>query len=703
MKNFKYFLCILIIIVFTYDLKSVEAASRADMEKLIEQEYSGFFMKDGTIKSLTEGIGVNFSRFEQYQEFYYGNTSNAIDNSTTRGKVRFMGRTSYEDNFLNRESMPDGCTTGDIKGRSYMVDPFDNKSKLNNNKYKPRHDNFNNVNRLVIYFDSSGKSYSIPEVTAIKRTWLNKLNDSYAMDDPYEPTWDDFKSFTYDGKNTCWKTRTKANQWTGMGMTKREQVVHITQIPTEISYGQFVAFHKAPASQGNFYYYDNFLINPLMSNDFVATKLEIIESGGGSYEIFFTVRNDHGKDITLEKDLPTRLRFKVDGVEVAKTYTQDFGTVWKKAQSKRVKIGEFSLGPDLPEGTAIEVEAKYNHNEKLDYTEIRYDNNMLTKKIFTETYPVCTIGGGSENKLYSYRVTDYDRPVTGSYSDGTSYIYYPYTICKNEFAYLNHSASLDYNKAKQTLVGTWSLNTKGHSSMTNVPKAYDAKPAEGKYFIEITEPKFKELKINPIRRILRAGRDVSMYSTMDIEMSIMSFEGGGDIDSRKEAFKQELIRTLKANGVDVGSDAVKNNNKKDSVQSIVNDDIGISEKAGPLTFVEFGEDSCIKIKRFQREYEISIPIKTKNEGGIQNTNQGDFSSDITYEVSNVIEKFYTDINTKDGLHALQFETNMDGSKIGPGVGSMLCKAKPERFGVQGNIYDDVRADETNNHDDDWDF
>lgn len=697
-KLIKYVMYICVFALFsTLFTVQASAVSVSEMKTFIKDEYNGFFMKNGAYVSLRDGYAINFSNFDRYKEFYYGSPG-SVDSDQVKGVWRFLGRTSYEDKFLNRDAPPDGCTTGNLKGRTYVTNPFDNKSKIVNS-YKPKHDEFNKVSKIWGYFLKSNKTYSMEEVRNIKRSWLDLLDDSYAMDDSLDKNWSVFKDLG------CWVNRTNANQWLAMSMSKRESLVHITQIPTEYSYGQFVEFHKAPASQGNRHYYDTHYIYPTMRDNFKATKLELVKAADGMYELFFTVKNDHGRAVTLQKDLPTMIKVSLNGVDQGlDTEAFGFGTVWKKDQSKRVKIADLPLGFDLPEGTEIKVEAKYNYKETVDYVEIGYEDNVKTTKIFTDTFPVCIIGGGSENKLYSYRVTDYDRPVNSTPDEfGYSYVYYPYTICKNEYAFLSHSASLNYNKAKQTLVGTWSLNTKGHSTMNKVPKAFDAKPAEGKYSIEITEPKFKELKINPIRRILRAGRDVSMYSTMDIELSIMSFEGGGDIDSRKEAFKQELINTLKAKGYDLGSGAVKNNNKKDSVKSIVNDDIGISEKSGPLIIVEFGEDSCIKIKRFQREYEISIPIKTKNEGGIQNTNQGDFSSDITYEVSNVIEKFYTDINTKDGLHGLQFETNMDGSKIGPGVSSMLCEAKPERFGIQGNIYDDVRSDETNNHDDDWDF
>lgn len=683
---FLVFVCVLL----TTNTKDVNAISEYEFKTHLLDEYRGFFTKNGEFKSLKTGKNINLSTFSENKDFYYGNSNDVKGNTKIHGIYTSIGLTSYEDSFPNRKTPYSVCTTGDIKNRNYILKPFKNKASINNSKYKPKHEEFNNPLLLQKYFIASNKYYSLQKTKDVKREWLENLNDPYAEDDEYDLKQSYFKSLG------CFTRSDNNNQWDSISATKKDDIIHLIQVPTDYSHGVAIVFHKVYNQKGVYLgdYFDQFYIDPLLGDNFKATTLNVNEVSSNNYEIHFEVTNASNRYVNTNQALTSLITIEIGGHKQSFEISEH-GVEWEKGEKKISYFGTIELPPSTPENTKMKVTANFNNNKIFD--EKNYLDNIISSEIKTSSYPICTVSGGTENKDYSVRVCD--SWVTNHKGNTVC----ASTVCDKRTINLSHDAKVKYNDSKQTLLGVWSRNTKGHTEMTNVPKAYNADIEKEEYFIEINNHVISELKVDPFRRILRAGRSLEMYSLLEIELSIMSFEGLTDIEARKNNFITHLEDTLKSKGVDLGDGKVTNNNKKDSVKAQLDELRKKKETSTPMATETFGETSCTVIERYTKKYKIFIPIKTKNEGGISTTNQGTFVEDVTYKVQDAISLFYTNINTMNGLHALEFEADVDGSKIGQGVNQVFCKSTPERFGIQGNIYDDIRTIDVNDEDDDWDF
>lgn len=713
------FTMVVVFFTFTLNINNANAIGKEELKSHLEENYRGFFMEGGVFQTRYSGIPLNLGSFQNDRDVFYGNSGSVTGNNKIRGVAVASGYTFYDDWYPNRYTPYTFCTTGNIKFRNYYSHPYNQKSKLGGHIYFPNADDYNNVLKLQDYFKRSGKILSISQVQEIKNKWLRKLNDQYGEDDPSDKTQQYYKNI----KRGCFTRSTKGNNhFEEMSIARLNEVIHIVQPPTEYTNGLAVIFHINSVGSTM---YDQHYIDPLIDeDDFEATNLRLDETSPGVFDIYFSVKNKSGKELDTGWDLQTYISVSLNGQFLGDYAVSGHGIEWSEGQEKEGYFGQIIL--PVSEGDVLKVVAEFNHGDAQPerYEERTYNNNRLEITNIPEVAPTCLVSGGSESATYYNLVC----AEWGTNSEGKSVC--TKRVCSGNSISLNHSAKADYDSSRQTLLGVWSRNTKGHIGMTNVPKAYDAVLEYGNenYKVELDIAVLKEMGVNPVRRVIRSGRSLQLYSVLELELTAMEFEfsdaprSDADIkaalDVRKDSFINHLLDTLKVQGVNFGSEKVLNQigergkGKYDSARDNPNAAKPYSEKIiKPLTHNSYGSKTCAAradggptVKRHQQTYSFIIPMMSENELMDGITSQGNFANDINYKVKNGLAEFYTNVNTMNGLHGLQFESDMDGSKIGPGVSQMFCESKPEIFGVQGNMFDDVRSEEVDNeHDGDWDW
>jgi hypothetical protein len=696
-KNIIYVMMILIYCVFFIGEDKASAAGtvpRNSSEFLtwVDTDYPGLFKRTQYSFKTNRSYSLNTSRYNADRLIFYGDEGDVSGiigkpNDVVNGIYRFMGITNdLKYAFSNSDFKFDHGTDGNIKGRKYYTSIYNNRAGVKNNSFKPYKNDWNRPFDIWTAFNFMGKSMNIADATKLHNEWYDSIDDKYDRDHATYRT----------NSGGFWIERSTDNEFMKFSSAKRKSILFIIQPPTEYSAGTAAEWHQVRVGGATRHFYDIFHINAMAlgQDNFKATKLDVKEISDGTYEVYFTVNNSSGKDVDTLADIRTSMSIQMGGSTFPIPDSTDFGSVWIKGQTKRVYMFVFSVDPSTPSNTPITVNANFNYDQA--FPEKTYSDNSLSRTVLTAPNPTCSVGGVGESKSYQIRQSDY-------YYDSNGDIQW-YSWCESRTAFLSHSAKVMYDNTRQTLLGTWSLNSKGHDAMDNeVPDAKKADFGNDKFNIKITNHGIPG--ITDPKRVIRAGRDVMMHSTMVVDLSIMSFDSYGDVNSRKDAFINHLISTLKSEGVDVGSGVIVNNKDNSKIKAQLDPLRSIKvkkDKTNPIEY--FGSSSCLRIQRYSKEFTIEIPIATKNEGGIQQTAQGDFKEDPTYKVKNALTSFYTSINSLDGVKGIRLMGELDSSKLDGNLGtSMYCNSRSEKFGIQGNIYDDIRADETDKHDDDWDF
>lgn len=702
-KNLFTVLCILLVgfscFLFGSKLEKVSAATVVvpemaapkdpyEFRRFAKVYYKGLY--PDSISNLSgRTVNINPLYYDTDKIMFYGGIDAVglftdLTNDKVRGVSRYIGITPdtfYA--FPNYDFKFDYGTTGEVLARSYVENLYANRNSVKNNSFKPYTNSYNDIAGIQSSF---GYFRDIlledSEARQIRQDWVDSIDDKYAYDhDVYRAN-----------SGGYFKRTNTGNEFMDMTASERYGRIFIAVPPTEYSSGLGVAFHDV----GNRNFYDGYNLDPLIKDNFRATKLEIKEVGDGVYEVYFSVKNEHGRNVDTQIDIETLIDIEIGGVKVPiepLDINTDFGSVWKKDEVKKSliipAIDTYELAPNTP----IKVTANFNHLREGQYLEKSYSDNKLSTTVYTAANPTCGIGGTGSYKEYQIRQ---------SYCSGDSC----YSYCSSRYAYLSHSAKLEYDNTKQTLLGTWSKNSKGHKDMeSSVPDAKDALISDTEFKLT-TVKDHKVPGINKLKRVIRAGRDVMMHSTMELDLKITSFDSFSDVDKRKDAFVDHLIDSLESKGVNVDSGVVKNFENKGKAKAKVDPlrNIKVLEEK-KLGVESFGDSSCLVIKRYTKTYKIRIPIATSNEGGIQKTSQGDFSLSPTYKIKDAVTSFYTDINNINGIKGIRLTGELDGTKLDPSLSSKkYCDSRTEKFGIQGNIYDDIISEDVKNDtDNDWDF
>lgn len=586
----------------------------------------------------------------------------------------------------------DYATAGDTAERRYL-------DWRNHRNYVTgtNHGSKNGYTALFKYTDT------VPWNSALRiRDYLNEysVSDNYlSWDDAKElyHLWLEFFDDRYNPGN---------NAFNAMPLEKRKALAYIIQPPTEMTKGRFLEWHlKWNGSRYEYsnYLYDVYDIHKISTGlDFEAKKVEY-ERAGDMLNIYFTVKYHGKKDRILEtQPMDTFSIYKNGSLAFGGLDLTNFPLDWKAGETKRVFIGSIGIG-ELRAGEEINTVATFNHTRTIE--EPRYDNNTASAIYEVEPQQACLLGGSGTSKMYElWQCVDWDCDEDGCWCVERD--------CVDYYKSLSHNVSVLFNEDRQGLMGAWSSNSKGH--IANKTKVPDAKKTDAKN----EKWEYKAVSgnipgVNKIKRVLRAGRHLEMYGTMEVEMRIQAFESS-KLDTSQKAFVQNFLENLIAEGVEVGSGngKVKNHLKKTDNTTDVDtsrtkqENLYIKYEKTPIEDFHYGSWNCTNWYIYEREYKFEVPIRTNNPGGNQQTSSSSDFENTEYTTGNESNYYYTNIDTMNGLHGLRFFTVLEGSSIDPGFSREIdCEAASESFAIQGNIYDDVVGEDVTDKvgKDNWDF
>lgn len=662
-------------------------------------------------------------------------------NDKKGGMYRFFGISADGLSPITNEEFPDDlATSGSTGGRNYVSEPW-KKGQLTQN-YRMGGGRYNTIVEIQNMFQqSSGKVLTTSQARAKLDGWLDGVVDKYA-----------YRHGFWKKNSSSFNRTDKRDHFRLMTPQKRRSVIYISMPPTNYTNGHVNTIHTCGGSVSG-YCYDTYHILALAdpdrpggsiaevtSPDFKAEKLEHTKINTYTYELNFTAKNISGSSVS--NSVPTKFQYKVGNGSWVTQEGVYHGMDWKVNKSNKGLLGNIQIPIGTRAGTKVEVRAEINPVEKGKnkryITEETVNNNTIKKTFYTGETSVCNAGGVGTSKKYGISVcNDWVKGEDGNYSCGSK-------VCQYTNYSLNNLAEADYKTSKQTLVGAWS-RTGDHNNVTEGTPHVEGANVGKDHF----DYSFKNGKLNGIsdlesyglssrlvestgdlgitkkqlRKVIRAGRAVEMYSTIEVNLSMTSFTGNADLESKKNAFMGELVDTLENKGVNVTSGVLKNHKGDSKVVAKLDKDRrettygGVKyqfsnksegymyKKVGPTKKVSYGEDACARVDVFTKTYKFVIPVTTHNIGGDQVTDQGEFGDD--YEVGDGKDSFYTDINTPNGQHKLAFGFYMKPKALDSKLGNKTyCESPSEMFEVKGNIYDDVRSEEVEidkDHDDDWDF
>ena len=652
-------------------------------------------------------------------------------NDRKGSEYRFLGMTNDGFTPVTNFEFPDDIPTdGDTIGRKYVSQPWTKGTQLTNS-FRPGPGIYNiptDVRKILKKRHDSGvldKNPTDADAQKLIDTWLKGLYDRYQRDHAY-----------YKRTSKFWarsSSRT-SNEFQKMSPSKLRNIAYIAMPPTMYTYGVANTYYKCGSVSASGYCYDVHWIDPISTHtspvkpNLVASSVKARATSPIYYEVTFSAKNVANTNLTA--NVYSQGKYRIGGGAWQSMATPmaavRHGSDWTKNKVNGALMGGIYVPPGTPVGTRIDVEVEINPvrggSREVDEGSGNYGDNIKRMTLYTEEISMCMTGGAGSSQSYgSPYCSDYDQLPDGTY-------YCVSTSCSYSTYTLSNTAMIDYEKTKQTLLGMWSKNRSAHTDK-DVPEARDADLKSDQFSIKMGGDFAKQLKkmgVEPTRTI-RAGRSVQMYGTIEVELNLSSFNGVSDLESKKNRFMSNIINTLKTQGIQVdGNDAVKNN-KGSTRTSVMLDTNRTSTKidgtvytfgnkpegymykyVSPTTTNTYGSSYCRQIVVTSRTYKFVIPVKSKSDGGKQNTSQGDFVSAKSYNVDDQTADFVTNINNKNGDYGLQFTLGMDRGALDSSFsGSQLCKSSSETFRIDGNIFDDVRSeDQTDEIDEDrenWDF
>lgn len=653
-------------------------------------------------------------------------------NDRKGSEYRFLGMTNDGFTPVTNFEFPDDIPTdGDTIGRKYVNQPWTKGTQLTNS-FRPGTGVYNipgDVKSLILVSRKQAglltKDPTNADAQKLIDTWLKGLYDRYQRDHAY-----------YKRTSKFWSRSSSrtSNEFQKMSPSKLRKIAYIAMPPTMYTYGVANTYYKCGSVSASGYCYDVHWINPISTHkspvkpNLVASSVKARATSPIYYEVTFSAKNVANTNLTA--NVYSQGKYRIGGGAWKSLATPmaavRHGSDWTKNKVNGALMGGIYVPPGTPVGTRIDVEVEINPerggSREVDEGSGNYGDNIKRMTLYTEEISMCMTGGAGSSQSYgSPYCSDYDKLPDGTY-------YCVSTSCSYSTYTLSNTAMIDYEKTKQTLLGMWSKNRSAHTDK-DVPEARDADLKSDQFSIKMGGDFAKQLKkmgVEPTRTI-RAGRSVQMYGTIEVELNLSSFNGVSDLESKKNRFMSNIINTLKTQGIQVdGNDAVKNN-KGSTRTSVMLDTNRTSTKidgtvytfgnkpegymykyVSPTTTNTYGSSYCRQIVVTSRTYKFVIPVKSKSDGGKQNTSQGDFVSAKSYNVDDQTADFVTNINNKNGDYGLQFTLGMDRGALDSSFsGSQLCKSSSETFRIDGNIFDDVRSeDQTDEIDEDrenWDF
>ncbi len=146
----------------------------------------------------------------------------------------------------------------------------------------------------------------------------------------------------------------------------------------------------------------------------------------------------------------------------------------------------------------------------------------------------------------------------------------------------------------------------------------------------------------------------------------------------------DVARNLEVHGVEV-----ENNEGKQMVDAEAG---SFSVRGSASKIGTYGNSSCQQIEKYGGDFAATIPIIISDaEGEIYGTDE---------EVP-AVPKYFTFLNTDDGVYALKIRAKGDYSELDSAFSDRaVCETPNQEFGILGSMYDDTWTQTGDDEEDD---
>lgn len=683
--------------------------------KYLNKNYGQIFSK---IKSLPtdSAASVHYKKYDavDFRTIYYGDASDASHlqiNDMVGSQRRYIGVefTKVEPTHNPKVSY-DYCTDGTLLARRVLYKPTENPGSIPtaNNVVKTGSRKFNFDDTVKVYYENldslkSGKVQQLQRKSgkAIREEWSDLIYDKYADDDVIRLN----KQQKHKG---CYLRPKYGDMHANHIQLKYSNKInridhfHVTVPPTELTDGQTYEWHNGSN-------YDGFRLSYKYNANFKAVDITYTTIGS-ILDASFEVQNDMSNFVDTGEGIPSEFALRSGGTILFEGRSPQLQPKWNgKEKQETILFTSYMVAPKYI-NKDMKIYAKFNPDEGDTFYESNYDDNSITKNLKIEGF-VPTNTHLTCMKSYFGTTKDYGLLETIPGTDTT--------VCNTYSVTLNDAVEVSTQDADHTtLTGVWSSNSRGHYKYKDEIASKDVgkqdtlratgKPRfSGENVINTKVTNFKVPGISKLGRVIRAGRNVEMYSGIYIRITAQSFSGYSAAESAvNNMYNYMLGKTDKNKFVSKGDRVVGN-----TVKGKLKDNKGKTETPAQIdghrsakvientrSKMKFGNCSNTPTK-YTVAKKYYVPLATKNAGGKQTTQNGDFAPTKDYSVTSDSYKLFTSIDNPDGIYNLFFR-NYIKPTIFEGVGNPeeYCDTTPEKFIIQGNLYDDVRTeDKTDNN------
>lgn len=670
----------------------------------------------GKVFSDTKKLGgnnnapVHYKKYdaEKFRTIYYGDPNDAAKlqiNDYVGTQRRYIGveYTTYEPTHNPKVSY-DICTDGTLLARKVLNRPTDHPNNI------PTANNIINAGSAQFNYDIGVKAYytglenvksgKVKELQSksgreIRKEWSDIIYDKYADDDVIAMN----KQQKHKGcylRPKYGASNMHANhiQLKYKDPIDRIDHFHVTVPPTELTDGQVYEWHNGSN-------YDGFRLSYKSNANFKAMKIKT-KKIGKIIEASLLVKNTMSHYVDTGTGIPAEFAVTEDSGHVMYSgLSLKALPKWAPGETREIPLFTNYMLDDKYVGQDLEIYANFNPDQGDAFYENTYSDNSQTKKIKIDGDPANDCDGTCIKSFFG-TTKSYGRLETQDDSDTL--------VCNTYTVTLNNATEVATHKSKYTtLTGVWSGNTHGHDKYKSEINAKDVgvkgtlratgvPKFSGDYVINTTIKHHNVPGITKLGRVIRSGRSIEMYSGIHIRITAESFVSYDKAESTiskmydymtgKSDKNKFVTRGYRDNG-----GTFKNNLNKEET---------------PAQMDEHREERVVKTSKSKTQYgdcgntptkytvtrEYFVPLATKNAGGKQKIKNGEFAPTHEYSVTDAKYTLFTSIDNPDGIYDIFFRNYID-PKLFEGVQNSEehCDTTPEKFIIQGNLYDDVRTED----------
>ncbi|WP_312753794.1 hypothetical protein [Rummeliibacillus suwonensis] len=677
--------------------------------KYLQKNYQGVFtLTKDLIGHKNAQVHYNKYDADNFRTIFYGNATDASHlqiNDYVGSQRRYIGvEYTMKEPTHNPKVSYDYCTDGTLLARKVLNRPTNNPGSIPtaNNLVKNGSKKYNYNDTVKLYYEvlatiKSGKVKQLQDMSGreIREEWADLIYDKYADDDTI--------AMNKQQKHAGCYLRPKygiSNMHANHIQLKYKDPIdridhfHVTVPPTELTDGQAYEWHNGSN-------YDGFRLSYKANANFKAVEIKT-KKVGKIIEATLLVKNTMSHYVDTGTGIPAEFVVtEGSGHVLYSGLSLKALPKWQAGETKEIPLFNNYMLDDKYVGQELEIYANFNPDQGDAFYETSYSDNSTSTKIKIDGDPANDCDGTCIKSFFG-TTKSYGQLETQDDSDTL--------VCNTYTVTLNNATEVSTNKHKYTtLTGVWSSNTNGHYNHKSDIEAKDVGEKDtlratgtpqfsGDHVINTKVTNFKVPGIKKLGRVIRSGRSIEMYSGIHIRITAESFTSYNKAESTiNKMYDYMTGKTDKNKFVSRGNRTtgreLKNNLGKIETPAQIDGHRAERVVKTSKTKTHYG-DCGDTLTKYSVVKEFFVPIATKNAGGKQKTQNGDFAPSKDYNVTNDKYALFTSIDSPDGIYNIFFRNYVKPSIFEGGSGpEEFCDTNYEKVIIQGNLYDDVRTED----------